>query len=315
MARRSHIRATMLASLLASLVLHATAAAILFWSGGRADADGFALRIDQDEKDTQRKVRLGIERSRAVTMTWIGFEEPTEHQAPLSPTEQPSLSTASSAGSTPAPGEPSPGGAASSTEAQPTPTGDWSMLAEGAAPAAPISTMRDLVRSLLQASARAMETASQASADAGTAQRDTSGGDVSVTGPGGDEDTAAGEPSDRQVDPSSRRRPLKVEPGQTVAAEGLEIKTRRPQWTTLTRAMANPKNPRVEITFGPDGRVRLARFDKDERGRSMSTGFREVDEPLINAIYRWTASGRAIDELDEDDPEAGVVILMEILLR
>ena len=305
----------MLASLLASLMLHGLVAAVLLWSGSTAGAKGFALRVEEDEAEARRQVNLGIEHSRAVTMTWIGFEEPTEHQARQSTTEQPSLSTGASAGSAPGEQAPSAGGAQASSEATPAPAGDWSTLAEGATPAIPVSTMRELMAKLLEASSEAAQQAAQAQAETGTARSDTSGGDVPIEGPGGEADTVEGTPSDRQVDPTSRKRPVKVQPGQTVAAEGLEIKTRRPQWTTLTRAISNPSNPRVDITFGPDGRVTLVRFVKDERGRQMTTGYREVDEPLINAIYRWTASGEAIKALDKDDPDAGVVITMDILLR
>ena len=52
-----------------------------------------------------------------------------------------------------------------------------------------------------------------------------------------------------------------------------------------------------------------------EDKRVQSTGSRDVDEVLVNAMYAWTATGEAIDELDPADPEAGVTITLKILMR
>jgi len=140
------------------------------------------------------------------------------------------------------------------------------------------------------------------------------GGETSAPGPGGPEQESAEQNSDREADPVARRRPLDVKPGQPLAAEGLEVKTTRPNWTLLMRASLRPRNPLVDITFGPDGTVRLVEFVRAD-GRVHSTGARDVDEVLKNAMYAWTAKGAAIDALDPADPEAGVTFRLRVILR
>ncbi|MCA9287920.1 MAG: hypothetical protein KDA05_05000 [Phycisphaerales bacterium] len=118
-----------------------------------------------------------------------------------------------------------------------------------------------------------------------------------------------GERSESESSAASRQEPLEVRPGRVVAAEGLQITTVRPVFAIATMVMANPRSPTVVIEFGRDGRVRNAAFVE---GRT--TGSRDVDLPLLDAIYRWTARGRGLESLG-DDPEATISIRMRILLR
>ncbi|MEZ6235677.1 MAG: hypothetical protein R3B68_15955 [Phycisphaerales bacterium] len=118
-----------------------------------------------------------------------------------------------------------------------------------------------------------------------------------------------GERSESEASAASRQEPIEVRPGRVVAAEGLQITTVRPVFAIATMVMANPRSPTVVIEFGGDGRVRNAAFVE---GRT--TGSRDVDLPLLDAIYRWTARGKALETLG-DDPEATISIRMRILLR
>ncbi|MEX2218442.1 MAG: hypothetical protein WD749_06735 [Phycisphaerales bacterium] len=108
-----------------------------------------------------------------------------------------------------------------------------------------------------------------------------------------------------------------VKPGQVVAAKGLEILTREARWSKTTLLTRRPKNPTVSITFGRDGRVRRADFVTVGE-RRYSTGFDDVDQPLLNAIYSWTARGAPLGELPEGEAEggaeAGITVVITIVL-
>lgn len=125
-------------------------------------------------------------------------------------------------------------------------------------------------------------------------------------GEGGD---LFGEKSPSESSAASRRPPVEIRPGRVAAAEGLQITTVRPIFDITTIATANPRSPTVLIEFGKDGRVRRAAFLP---GRS--TGESRVDQPLLDAVYRWTARGEPLDALSED-PDDVVGITMRILLR
>jgi hypothetical protein len=120
---------------------------------------------------------------------------------------------------------------------------------------------------------------------------------------------APGERSERESNAVSRETAIEVRPGRPAAAEGLEIITRRPEFSRVTRLMAAPaRNPRLRVTFDREGLVRNVEFIE-------STGIRDVDDPVQHAVYRWTARGRALTELPASDPRAGVTITVTILLR
>ena len=103
--------------------------------------------------------------------------------------------------------------------------------------------------------------------------------------------------------------------GQPLQASGdLNFKTVRPTWSLQVRNAYNPqRNPVIEIHFGPDGRVKLAEFVPQPDG-TRGSGYAEVDQPLLNAVYRWTASGKAIDALDKDDEDARVSVVIRFLI-
>lgn len=115
--------------------------------------------------------------------------------------------------------------------------------------------------------------------------------------------------TDRESEAASKETPVDVRPGQVKAAKGLEIRTVHPQWSVLARLTARPRNALVKIKFGRRGDVIKAEFMP-----GGSTGNQMVDEPLLHAIYRWTAKGEVLMSVPEDDPRAGVTIVMRILL-
>ncbi len=124
-----------------------------------------------------------------------------------------------------------------------------------------------------------------------------------------------GEQSPKQVDASSLEDSTQVRPGRPIAAKGLEITTRRPQFSKITRVVAAPENPILEAKFVRDGSVRSVKIIK-------SSGYTEVDQPVIDAVYAWTAKGEALRKLPastsallHEDGEPGVTIKFTIILR
>jgi hypothetical protein len=93
------------------------------------------------------------------------------------------------------------------------------------------------------------------------------------------------------------------------AAKGLEIRPVRPHYSTVTRLTAAPRNAVVRVVFGKDGTVIKAEFVDGH-----TTGYADVDQPLLNAIYEWTATGEALDKLSNTNPRAGVSITFNIIM-
>jgi len=118
-----------------------------------------------------------------------------------------------------------------------------------------------------------------------------------------------GEKSDRESTPSALEDTIDVKPGRPAAAKGLDIKTVRPLWSDTTQLVAAPRNPVVRLTFNRAGRVSRAVFLPGQ-----STGMKDVDEPLLDAMYRWTAKGEALRALPAT-PDAGLTVQFRIMLR
>ncbi|MBB6430628.1 CARDB domain-containing protein [Algisphaera agarilytica] len=107
--------------------------------------------------------------------------------------------------------------------------------------------------------------------------------------------------SDREVDPTTLIQAKSVRPGQVLVGPGIEIKTFRPQWSAAAR-FALPRNPKVVITFDPDGTVLEAAF-------ITSTGFDNVDGPLLSSLYRWKATGKSLQEITKPFPIELTILL------
>jgi len=102
---------------------------------------------------------------------------------------------------------------------------------------------------------------------------------------------------------------VEIRLGRPAAAKGLEIVTKRPDFSRLTRmTVYPPNNPRLKVTFNREGRVSEAQFIEP-------TGLAEIDSPVLNAVYRWTAKGEALSRLPTGDTKAGLSITVTILLR
>lgn len=118
-----------------------------------------------------------------------------------------------------------------------------------------------------------------------------------------------GEKSERESDATSLKDPINVRLGRPAAAEGLEIVTKRPEFSVTTQLTSYPsRNPRLKVTFNREGRVSKAQFIEP-------TGLSDIDAPVLHAVYRWTARGEALAKLPAGDAQAGLSITVTILLR
>jgi hypothetical protein len=102
-----------------------------------------------------------------------------------------------------------------------------------------------------------------------------------------------------QLTPSADR----VRLGNVVASRGIEIKTVRPRISIATRYTATPRNPHVRVVFDRQGQVLLAEITR-------SSGYADIDGPILNALYAWRASGKMLQEMKSSTFEWRGIILM-----
>ncbi|MGH7244359.1 MAG: hypothetical protein ACREJD_13185 [Phycisphaerales bacterium] len=84
--------------------------------------------------------------------------------------------------------------------------------------------------------------------------------------------------------------------GRVQAGKGLNIITRRAEFTNTTLMTAPPRDTMVRISFQKSGTVKRAEFVN-----GSATGNPNVDDPLMNAIYRWRASGKDLNVLASEE--------------
>lgn len=109
-------------------------------------------------------------------------------------------------------------------------------------------------------------------------------------------DSTSGEISDRESIATAIKNAVKVEPGQPVAGKGLTVKTLRPRWSHFTLITAAPDNAVVRVDFGKDGKVANVELLR-------SSGRTDVDRPMLDAVYMWTASGKQLRDLPDTDAQ------------
>lgn len=272
----------------------------------------------------QPSLRLGADSDKPSTaMSWIGYAAPTEQAAPQGPVDQPALGLAGPTApapqttpqtappnspqeptSEPTP-EPRPHAAAAATP-EPAPAPD-PVPAKDVTPTPPTTaglTWRETLQDALDAIARA-----RAAAPPPPQQRPApSAPQASRPAP----PSTAGALSDRESIAAAIRGAAVVRPGQVLSAGGLDVRTVQPRWGRVTLRTAKPRNPTVAVTFAKNGKVKLADFAKDG-DLVFDAGSPDLNEPLLNAVYAWTATGKALETLPTDD-SAGITVLFRIIL-
>lgn len=274
------------------MVVHAAAAVTigLNWAGPAEPA------LTLPKPEAAPDLRPGIDRSRAMTINWIGFQEPTEHRAPEATTDQPALARG------PAP-TPAPETAAPSPASRPSVAGE---VADAAPSARPLPDLRldDLTGRMARAIGDAASRLAAAIPEFPTeAPQSTPPAEAAPTVSA----SAGGGP--RESPPTARVKTIVIEPGKPIAAEGLVIDTVAPRFSTVTRLTASPHNPLVEVTFDATGAVVLAEIIETSR-------YKNVDRPVLDAVYQWRARGDRLEALRaEKGEQARHTLRFRIVLR
>lgn len=133
-------------------------------------------------------------------------------------------------------------------------------------------------------------------------------GGPSVSSAPGSTGERPGEMSPKEADAASTTPTIDIRPGRPAAAQGLDITTKRPNFTRLTRVTAYPQNPLLKVTFNRNGIVSKVVL-------AESSGISDVDGPVVNAVYQWTAKGKILAEISAADPTGGITVSVRILLR
>ncbi len=300
--------------LAASVLAHiAVVAPLLVRVMSAADGRHVHLRGQFDPQDFRPRtdeIALGVETSAASTLTWIGYEQYQQHLAALAEVEQAAFRTNPAGEAQPSPDE---GVSTPVADTQATPTGNVT-----AEPADPLAELAAWLDSLGGDSASPEPTTH---VTAGTSTRDHKALlevlaalqrllSTPVESPPQERSDDAtrdqGTPAEKESDPTSiidvPRENWQL--GKPIAAQGVQIRPRKPSFTTVVLLTAAPGNPLCEIHFRHDGKPALARILE-------SSGDARVDEAILNSLYRWRAAGKRLDALADDET---ITIRIQIVL-
>jgi len=308
----------LVAGLALSVCLHLGAAAVLAVGGGGGLPFTSVAPTPPPEDDS---VRLGVDRSDASTITWLGFEEPTPHEAPRADIEQASLAIAAAervADEVQRAAAAAPRAIARVAEA--VEREREAARAAGVEAEAMTERLAELLAALPEARPQAVgespaerEQTEQKPASGAPSPRDGAGeassseGDAPEDAAPATADTTDGN-AEKEAAARSLKDPVKVSPGRPVAAEGLNIRTIRPRWSHTTLLTSRPRDPVIRVFFNREGVVERAVFERP-------SGSKFVDEPLLNAVYEWRASGERLEKLPAEGNEALLELVFEISLR
>ncbi len=279
------------------------------WQSVRLDAafDPDDFKAPEQESVQDEEVRLGIDAPTPSSFTWIGYEEYQEHLAVLAEVEQ--------AANSPAP--PAQHADPLNAESPEPPEQDQSQpTIDARAAAAQLAKLLEILEFAASPTKSTNDQADTPNADRTDLQRALTSlnellakamdkareeTEVVATNPPAPKlnpqaPPTSGNASEMESDPTSKLEVLlaDIKVGKPIAGHGLQIKPRRPSFTTLTMLTAAPGNPFVEIRFPHSGRPVLAKILE-------SSGDRRVDEAILNSLYRWRAQGEQLEALGEGE--------------
>jgi len=309
------------ACILASLALHAATAAIV---AHRQDGRTAAAAVSKPPKPASEPPILG-DAAGAASIDWIGFESPNPHIAPESEVNRPALAINAGPVAPPVPPAPPAAAAAAPSPAPaaeqpvPEPAGgirldavEASDITLAAADQPALGSLFDQLRAMMAAQAQRPPESRPLEQARTEPQPRPVEAQPAPTPPAPQAGAAddPGAPSDREAAAASREpvAEVRLQSGHVVSASGLEIRTRKPQFETLTRLISNPANPVVRISFNRLGRVANVELLESSR-------YSAVDDPVVTAVYNWTAAGEPLLKLPQSDPNATVDVVIRILLR
>lgn len=291
----------LLLALVVSGAIHASLAGGLWWSAHHREAR------PTNRTEPRQPIRVGIDRSLARTLTWLGFEHPSPHEAPLASVEQALFEMGDT--------NQTPGGKAGAMGEGDQAPSLASSMPEPSRPLVPISEARAPEHARIPVPDLAAQPA-LAVAIPGPHAQAIAKGPKSRAHESPSEGNLSASASDRQSPASSLTRPLQVRPGRPVAMQGLTIRTRvPPEFSIPTSLLAGGRRPVYAVSFGADGTVKMVRI-------ARSSGDPNVDEPGRNALYAWTAEGEALehlprgealDALPPADPRRFVTVYIELV--
>lgn len=274
------------------------------WQSVRLEAafDPDDFREREQELDQDDEVRLGIDAPTPSSFTWIGYEEYQEHLALLAEAEQAANSPAAPAQHSDPSNAESPEQDRSHLEIDArAAAAQLSKLLESLELAAsPTKSTDDKAdtpdtdRTVLQRALAALDELLEKAMEEAREETQVVATNSSAPKPDPQAPPTSGNASEMESDPTSTLEvPLTdIKLGKPIAGHGLQIKPRRPSFTTLTMLTAAPGNPLVEIRFPRSGRPVLAQILE-------SSGDRRVDEAILNSLYRWRARGKQLESLGE----------------
>lgn len=120
-------------------------------------------------------------------------------------------------------------------------------------------------------------------------------------------DDPPGELSDRESDFAAIQEAVTVRFGRPLSTKGLEIKTVRPRYSQYTKLTATPRSPVIKVRFDQTGRVVSAEYVR-------TSGYTDVDRPLLDAIYQWRAAGSTLELLGKPGRPKFVELTFRIIL-
>ena len=290
------------------------------------DPEDFQAPEQEPEQDDE--VRLGIDARTPSSFTWIGYEEYQEHLAVLAEVEQAahspmppgqmSTQALADASDQPAPQlddqpqtdpdrQASPADAIAAAELAkllelfkfPASPANTTTSDQADAPVTDRTGLPGALASLNELLNKAMDQVLPAQ-PAKPAESDktppVAATEAPAPKPSRPMTPTSGNASQMESDPTSKLEvPLAdIKLGKPIAGHGLQIKPRRPSFTTLTMLTAAPGNPLVEIRFPRSGRPVFAQILE-------SSGDRRVDEAILNSLYRWRAQGKQLEALGEGE--------------
>lgn len=285
---------------LVAVLLHALllpGAAVYGWGSGGGSLKKLqkvAADEPEEERDREDETAVGREESSASSVAWIAYDDFRELMARKAETEQPALqqmvdptesappvldATPPAPTAPPLPQPPAPTAAESTPE-----LATLLPRAEARALPLPAPTLPGDLRVPFER--RPLELRPQeAQVPADAAQ---------AAAPPPQEATPTSAPrSDRESPPTQRlRETVEWQSGAVRVPRGIEIKPVAPRFSAVTRSIAAPINPEAILHF--DGSGRVLRVDL-----VVSSGWENVDGPVIAALYKWRASGRRVEALRE----------------
>jgi len=246
------------------------------------------ISADRQIPSPRERIRLGIEDGAATSIAWIGFQTETPHSAPEAETLQPKLS---------------PEDASAAAMAAISASSSMSELTQSASQvlAQQADRLGELSASLTRLSARAKEAQHRAEQRRESQTRS----EPSKPKPQAIHDDRESDASSPTV--SVRRDDL----GKVIARSGLRIRTFRPMFNDTTKqAELRGRHGRLmlDIRFGRDGRVLAASIRT-----GTETGLPSIDEPILDSVFRWTATGKDLERIPDRSPPASIPVSIEVI--